>query len=217
MQTMKLLPVQIPLLLAASLFLPFTMQAELLAGFTPQGFTKGGPSPWEAGSDGGHIELAQGVRLETGLERAPGVRAGGTTDAWGGNGFDSANKDEAEKKQNYFSVTLVPEAGRTISYASIQFTLFRIKESASTYQWQYCIENEPCRDVGEPVTVIEASAKGLPQEPINLANVPALQNVSQPVTFRMLGWGASKPNASWGFGRSQDQPVLEIEGSVQTK
>lgn len=208
---------KLPHILTYSLLFPFFLQAETLVGFIPQGFSKGGPSPWTPEVQPGEIELAKGVRIEGGLVRGSGILAGGTADAWGGNGFDGQSKEEALSKQSWFSVTLAPEEGHTLSLQNIQATIFRAKESASTYLWQYRLGDGEFVDLGEPVIIDQNSARGIAQSPIALTSVPTLQNISQPVTLRMLGWGASKSSSSWGFGKTTGQPTLSIEGTVVAK
>lgn len=205
-------------LLCLSILCPYTLFADVLVSFAPLGFTQGGPSPWADEGDSTQVQTAGGVEIIEGLQRGPGVRPGGTADAWGGNGFDGAERYDAENQGAWFLVTLAPENGRAISYSSLHAVIFRSGESASSYQWQYRPDaDSDFVDLGESITLEEESMKGIEQVPIDLSTIPALQNTSEPVAFRLLGWGASGRNASWGFGKTNGQPVLWIEGSVENE
>lgn len=199
--------------LGLALLLPVLASAETLVGFNPQGFLKGGPSPWTTGAEG-EILLASGVELAEGLHCGGGARSGGTADAWGGAGFAAATKEESVDKEAWFAFTIAPAAGKTLSLVTLEATYFRGDNSATHYQWQYSIGGAAFQDLDEPTAFVESSIKGIPTT-LNLASIPALQNVSQPVAFRLIGWGASSNGASWGFGKSTGQPVLSIQGNVQ--
>ena len=202
-------------LLALCALLSSNCLADVLVSFNPQGFTMGGPSPWDESSAPNTITLAAGVELPSGLQRGDGIRAGGTAEAWGGAGFAVTDKEAAIGDNAFFTVTLAPTAGKSISYQQIQSLVFRGDNSATTYLWQYQIGSGPFIDLGAPVTVSASTVKGDPQNPVELNGVAELQNVSQPVTFRMLGWGASSKGSSWGFGKTTGAPVLTIEGTVK--
>lgn len=195
--------------------LSIAAHADILVSFDPQGFTMGGPSPWDQSSAPNTITLRDGMELTSGLQRGPGIRAGGTAEAWGGAGFAVTDKEAAIGDGAYFTVTLSPAAGRTVSYQQIQSLIFRGDNSATTYLWQYQVGSGPFVDLATPVTVSAATVKGTPQDPVDLGHIAELQNVSQPVTFRMLGWGATSKGSSWGFGKTSGAPVLTIEGTVQ--
>lgn len=202
------------LLPALSALLSTSCMANILVSFTPQGFTMGGPSPWDETAAPNTIVLLPGVELTSGLQRGDGITAGGTAEAWGGSGWEATDKESAIGNADYFTVTIAPEAGKTISLEQIQSFIFRGDNSATTYLWQYQVGSGSFVDLGSPVTVATTGIKGIPQEPVALGSISELQNVSQPVTFRMLGWGASSKGASWGFGKTTGAPVLTIEGTV---
>lgn len=209
MKLKLLLPTALSILFAAA------CPAEILVGFNPQGFTMGGPSPWDNMSAPNTILLAEGVELTSGLQRGDGLVAGGTAEAWGGSGWEASDAQSATGDADYFTVTIAPTPGKSISFTQIQSLIFRGDNSATTFLWQYQVGNGPFVDLGSPVTVTGATVKGLPQEPVVLSSVPALQEVSQPVTFRMLGWGAASKGASWGFGKTSGAEVLTFEGTVE--
>ena len=198
-----------------SVLLSMTCQADILVGFDPQGFTLGGPSPWDETSAPNTITLHEGVELTSGLQRGEGVASGGTSEAWGGNGWTGTDKDSALGEADYFTVTISPTKGKTVSFDQIQSLLFRGDNSATTYLWQYQIGNGPFIDIGTPVVVSASNISGIPQEPTTLSGIKDLQNVSQFVTFRMLGWGAATRSSSWGFGKTTGAPVLTIEGTLK--
>ncbi len=192
----------------------WTARADVLAAFTPQNFSQGGPSPWDETSAPDTITLLPGVKLAAGLQCGTGIVSGGTADAWGGSGWNGTDKDSAIADDDSFSVTIAPAEGRRLSFQQIQPIMFRGENSATTCLWQYQVGDGPFTDIGAPVTVATASVKGITLDPVILGTIPELQNVSEPVTFRMLGWGASTKGASWGFGKSTGNPVLTFEGSL---
>lgn len=203
------------LLAGLSALFAATCPADILVGFNPQGFTMGGPSPWDETSAPNTITLLAGVELTSGLQRGEGLVGGGTAEAWGGSGWQGNDKDAAIGDADYFIVTIAPEKGKTISFEQIQSFIFRGDNSATTYLWQYQVGTGGFVDLGTPVTVSATGIKGIPQEPVALSSISELQKVSQPVTFRMLGWGAASKGSSWGFGKTTGAPVLTIEGIVQ--
>ena len=209
---MKLRAVLLP---AFSILLSATCQADVLVGFNPQGFTMGGPSPWDETSAPNTITRHEGVELTSGLQRGEGITSGGTAEAWGGSGWEGTDRDSAIGDADYFTVTIAPTKGKAISFDQIQSLIFRGDNSATTYLWQYQIGDGPFVDIGTPVTVSASTVKGTPQEPTALSGIKELQDISQPVTFRMLGWGAASKGASWGFGKTSGAEVLTFEGTIQ--
>lgn len=188
--------------------------ADMLIGFTPQGFSKGGPSPWDDTTAPGSVSVAPGVVLKNGLERGAGIAPGGTSDSWGGGGWNMQEQEAAISEQDFFTFTIAPAVGKTLSLQSLQCMLFRGPNSATSFIWQYQVGSGPFADLGQAVTASADMIKGLNQDPIDLSKFAALQKVSEPVTFRMVGWGAATKGASWGFGKSAGQPVLQVEGTV---
>lgn len=177
----------------------------------------GGPSPWDETAAPNTITLAEGVELTSGLQRGEGIVAGGTAEAWGGSGWEATDQNGAIGEADYFTITVAPTAGKSLSFTQIQSLIFRGDNSASTYVWQYRVGNGPFVDIGAPTTVSASTVKGIPQDPVMLERIPDLQKVTEPVTFRMLGWGAASKGASWGFGKTNGADVLTIEGQIGTK
>lgn len=192
----------------------WSARADSLAAFTPQGFTQGGPSPWDEAAAPGTVALAPGVELSYGLERGKGVAKGGTADAWGGNGWVATDVDSAIAAENYFSVTFAPQTGKSLSFREIQAVIFRGKQSAASYLWQYRLGAGAFSNLGEP-RHLDRAALSMVQEPLALDAISALQNVTQPVTFRLVAWGAEVKSSSWGLGRNRETPVLAFEGTVK--
>jgi len=204
----------LPRLLVCLALSSLPCMATELIGFNPQGFTKGGPSPWTQDAAPGSITLAPGVVLKSGLERGAGIAAGGTAEAWGGGGWAMQEKEAAISEQDYFTFTIAPAENKALSLQGLQAVIFRGTNSATTYLWQYQVGSADFADIGAPVTTSGESVKGTLQDTLDLSKIPALQKITQPVTFRMVGWGATTKGASWGFGKSTGQPVLSVEGSV---
>ncbi len=169
----------------------------------------GGPSPWDETSAPNTITRHEGVELTSGLQRGEGITGGGTAEAWGGSGWEGTDRDSAIGNADYFTVTIAPAKGKAISFDQIQSLIFRGDNSATTYLWQYQIGDGPFVDIGSAGNRLGLDGQRHPQEPTALSGIKELQNISQPVTFRMLGWGARKQRRILGFrkderGRSAD-------------
>lgn len=104
----------------------------------------------------------------------------------------------------YFEFTAAPAAGGVMSIDSLDVALFQQNANASAaVDVLYSLDGFSTSANAGTFTSISDAWTGTVQT-LNLTGVPALQNVSAPVTFRLYGYG---------FGSFEDQGLGQIGGS----
>ncbi|HRJ71354.1 MAG TPA: hypothetical protein PLS03_03975 [Terrimicrobiaceae bacterium] len=210
----------LPLLLAsAGLLLPLcSARAELLAGWDAQGFTFRTvpptltPKVWSETVDDptygviGSVTVAPAVQIIEGLAPGPELKPSELNNAWGAGLFDQTSQAEAISAGQYFTVTIAPQKGSTISLTDLEFNL-RMNASGLTYAyiWQYAMEGREFTDIGTPCEGVTTDTLGMALPKVDLSGIPELQNLRTPVTFRLVSW-KTNPEAFPGgyfviFGR----------------
>lgn len=205
------------------LLLSVSSQAQTLFGFDTTGNTAtvtGMPSPWTPQT------LAENINIVSGLTRGEGLTVGsGGANVWYGSTW-SKDADSATARANaiasgdYFSVSVQAAEGFALSFSSLDAVNYRTQAGANHYVWQYQVGDGDFFDIGSVVTFTNTSTINNSAAPsIDLSTIAALQNVSDVVTFRMVGWtspiGALDPSGSGnlGFGNVTGNE-LAFSGSV---
>jgi hypothetical protein len=155
----------------------------------------------------------------TGLTRQAGVGTAGTgaVDGWGGEGWNAVDQAAAEAANDAVTFTIMPNAGVNVNYTTIDVLSYMRQVNGPTDgMLQYALNNGAFVDIG-PLTYPSTAAGGatVPEAPIDLSAIAALQNVNVPVTFRIVNWGASDAAADWYiFDQNQStSPDLQILGT----
>jgi len=155
----------------------------------------------------------------TGLTRQAGVSIAGigAVDGMGGEGWDAASQANAIAANDTLTFTVVPNAGVNVNYATIDaLSYMREVNGPTNGMLQYALNNGSFVDIGTlSYTSTAAGGATVPEAPIDLSAVSALQNVNVPVTFRIVNWGATDAAADWYiFDENQStSPDLQLLGS----
>jgi len=174
-----------------------------------------GPSPYGATTTAPNVTVTSG-----GLVRHWSPSGGtGAQNAWGGNNFAvNADFDAALAAGNYVSFTLEANPGYQLSLSSIDaYNVRRSGTGPTTGRWQYQVGSGPFVDLTSDITwgTVTTSA-GNPQAAIDLSTIAALQNVTAPITFRLVIWGATGSLGTWYLNDPNGTPGddFTISGSV---
>ncbi len=186
---------------------------------TPGGTNNFGINPFAPTS------INPGVTSPTGLVRGSGVgtTGSGAANAWGGNDMTLGTVAAAVAGNDFFSFTIVPNAGSTVSLSQIApYNIRRSNTGPDRGQWQYQINSGGFVDIGSPITWgTTTSGAGNPQSAIALNGIPALQNVSagNTITIRLVMFRVAASGTAGGTayfnGNISGEDVL-VQGTVVT-
>lgn len=222
----------VPLFVAvAGLFLPLSaVRAGLLAGWDAEGFMYRTDPPaltpkvWSETVDDpthgviGSVTVAPGVQILDGLAPGPELELTELNNAWGAGPFNQTSQAEAIAAGQYFTVTIAPQKGNTISLADLEFNLrMNARELTYAYVWQYAVGGREFTDVSAACEGVTTDTIGATLPKTDLSGIPELQNLSSPVTFRFVSW-KTNPETFPGiyfviFGRLPGND-LTINGTV---
>lgn len=168
----------------------------------------------DANSTVGGLTRGSGVTTPAGQNAAP--------HAWGGAGWNSTSRAQAEANQDFISFSVVAKAGYSLSIASIG--RYNVRHSAAgpiMGQWQFQVDGNGWNDIGSAITWgTTNTAAGNEQASIDLSGISALQNVASgsTIAFRVLNWSASTANGTWYLndpGSSTGTPLdFTVDGTV---
>jgi len=177
------------------------LNADVLVSFDPRGLSKGGVDPWNAETDPERVFVHEHIRMLDGLKLGEGFLLGTVGACWGGAAKVARSKAEAIALGVYFTLTIAPTDTQKVSFQSLSIHLQRPAENApNAYQWQYRLGSGDFQDIGSEGQCAENDSLGNALPPAELANIPELQNVTEPVEFRIVFWNGS-PHGRIGIGR----------------
>ena len=184
-------------------------EPEELLSWDAEGITGYGPSPWSATQIN-----PVGVELVAGLERGFGLDTGGSPpeNVWGGRGFTSDNLQEALAEGQFVTFSVMAEEGSWLHISELRQNFRRSGTGPSQFLWQFQVGDAPFASIGSPWEYTGTHTQGQAQPAISLAGIPELQEVTEVVTFRLVGWDGGSVG-SWGFGRVAG-PDLVVLGNV---
>jgi hypothetical protein len=169
--------------------------------------------------------MASGVVMPTGLTRGPGVVMQSLVRSfssvqWGdaANSFAAyATKEDAVAGGDYLFFTLAPAEGLSLSFEGLDVKIRRAASAPGNFGWQYQVGIGDFVDAGSEMSYTGTETNGafLPQ--VTLSDIGDLQEVTEPVTFRLVAWGAGHETASLAVGRSSssvNEDVLIVSGAV---
>ncbi len=153
------------------------------------------------------------------LTRGAGVTASALANAFSASGWNVASKDLAIAGNKYFQFTVNAASGYQASLAALDVYFRRSSTGPNAFQWQYSLDGFATAgaDLGAAISYTLTTTGGDAQAQINLAAIPALQNIpaATTVTFRLFGWGASAAGGTFAFGRpATPNASLVIGGTV---
>ena len=196
--------------------------AVTLVGYDTAGNTAtalGMPSPWTPQT------LESNVSIVSGLTRGAGLTVGsGGANVWYGSTWskdttDAAAKAAAISTGDFFTISIQAASGFSLSFSSLDAVNYRTSAGANNYIWQYAVGGGVFTDIGSIVTFTNTSTISNFDAPlIDLSGISALQNVTDSVTFRMVGWATGAGNnpsgaGNLGFGNVAGNE-LTFEGTV---
>jgi hypothetical protein len=187
------------------------------------------PSPvlasWEAsGQSGGGIDnfaptyLVGGMTAPSALTRGTGVGAAPASSSgyWGGHTWSTTTAAAGVTANKFLKFSLKSNNGKPVSYHSIDKFNIRISNTGPIqYQIDYQIDNgtfSSCATVKGPTATTGNYVLG----PIDLSNIPGLQNIpsNKTVTFRITPFNASGTGSFLiGSGTTDTEADLSINGS----
>ena len=191
--------------------LPVAVSGSLttLFGWDVSGVSNFGVSPMAPSTN------APGLMV-TGLTRGSGVGTSGSAaqHAWGGNAFISSSEAGAIAASQFFSFGAV-ETNRnyTISYRSISTFEYRHSGTGPTNGVvQYQVGSGSFNDVAS-LFYSSSSSSGASLSPIDLSEIPALQNVpaGTNVTFRIVNYDGTSSGGTWYVFDVSNSPALDFE------
>lgn len=171
----------------------------LLAGWDFDPLTGGagnfGPTPFAATS------IDSGI-TSSGLIRNHTLGTGsGAANAWGANNFNTVTPsfDSAVAAGNFFSFTINPNSGNTVSFTQISaYNVRRSSSGPTTGRWQFAVGAGSFQDIGADITWGgTTTAAGNAQSAVDLSGIGALQSAVAPITFRVVTWGATTAGGTW--------------------
>lgn len=183
--------------------------AQPIISWDTTGLTDYGPSPWTGTSN-----LDANLTLSLGLSRGSGLDTGGTAaaDIWGGRGMTTNDLNDAIAAGDFAIFTVQSETGYWVSFSSLDNNMRRSSTAADQFQWQYQIGSGSWLNAGGSWSYTGTQTNGASQPQIDLSAISALQNVTAPVSFRLVGWGGAS-TGTWGFGRLSGNDLV-VSGSV---
>lgn len=176
----------------------------------PGGLNNYGPSPFPATTNADNLSVA-------GLTRGIGVSISYTAAAggWGGVGFKSPSAALAIDSGQFITFAITPNSGYTVSFASIpRFDYYRSPTGPNNGVLQFSVGAGNFTDIANlPYSV---SSSGASIGAIDLSGIPALQNVSTNVTFRIVNYGGSSSQGTWYVYNTlgSTAPDLVLQGAV---
>lgn len=171
----------------------------------------------DAGSVASDITAGAGATLDRGTENLAGANGTSVMEVFSNSGTDQVNSlTDAVDHDVYFSFTLTPEAGTTLSFTNFD-GLVRRSASSSTRGWLLRSSLTGVTDLAEDSSISAFRAGAMESMTasagsLDLSGVAALQNIAGPVTFTIYtnpGTGSSLPS-----GRFVDYDNITVSATV---
>lgn len=198
--------------LGASLLLASSLHAQTaLSSWTTTGLTAGGPGDLAANATadfvtGGSLIRGAGMPYAT-----------GTNGKWTGKVTTNYSSFSAALvAANYFSFTLAPETGHTLSVGSISmgFTVGSLTTGINTGQWQYSLDGGTFVDFGSSIKPASATVT---DSYLSADGGDFTVADGSSATFRFVAWaanGTTSNSKSWGLGDAPGGLALTVYGEA---
>lgn len=129
---------------------------------------------------------------------------------------NNGTQTDAINNNDYFEFNISPVPTYQVSLSTLDANFRRSNTGPNTFLWRYSLDGVNFTDIGTPFTYTDVGDGAFnTQAQIDLASIPALQNVVSGtiITFRLYGWGSTNAGGSFAFGRLNGDE-LSIGGSV---
>lgn len=151
------------------------------------------------------------------LNRSGGVNANSLANAFAGTNY-TANGTQADANTNGrgFTFDLSVFSGYQMSLSTLDYRVRRSGTGCNAFIWQYSTNGTTYTDIGSPISYTATTTGGDAQTQLNLASIPALQNLTNStiVTFRLIAWGATGTGGTFSIGRSLTNGATDFSLSV---
>jgi HKD family nuclease len=128
------------------------------------------------------------------------------------------DKTSAIANNSYVEFDVNVLANYKVSIKTIYAKLRRSSAGARNYIIQYSINGGTFLDASSTVAFSNTFAGGIPQDPIDVSGVAALQNIegAKNIKFRIYSWGYTSTGGSFAFGLSEtsSDDVFTIAGTA---
>ena len=92
---------------------------------------------------------------------------------------------------------ITPLDGVNVNYDAIDIFTYKKTLGPGDGALQYSIDGGAFVDAGTITYPVDSSGAAVPELPIDLSDISALQNVGDPVTFRVVNWNSSDIASDW--------------------
>ncbi len=119
---------------------------------------------------------------------------------------------------DFYTFSLQATSGGTLSLDTLNWNL-RLTEALYNggtvrYIWQYSVGAGAFTDIGSAVTPSGSwNTSGNAQPVLTLSGISALQNTTEAITFRLVGWNTNGSNTALNIGRLTGDDLV-INGTV---
>ena len=135
------------------------------------------------------------------------------------NFLDVTDQASAVANNSYLEFSLHVKAGSQVSLETIYAKFRRSGAGAKKYAWSYSVDNAAFEPITiSPVSFTNSATSGIQQEPIDLKQIAALQNITNAkvIKFRLYSWEYTSAAGSFALGLSEtsSDDVLTITGTT---
>jgi hypothetical protein len=182
---------------------------------------------WSANSLSGETASFTATTRSSGIGSSTMTRGSGLEASSLSRGFSSrtktnldfnlvTDKTRAVDNNSYVEFDVNVLANYKVSFKTIYAKLRRSSAGARNYIIQYSINGGTFIDASPSISFLSTFSGGLQQDPIDLSNVTALQNIegTRNIRFRIYSWGYTSTGGSFAFGLSEtpSDDVFSIAG-----
>ena len=135
--------------------------------------------------------------------------SGPAANTFAAGGYASTSSNEAMTSNHYWETVIQADPGYAVSFTNVRTKMRSSSSGPKTQQWAYSTNGIDFTWL-LPTNVISDNYNN--NRIVLLSGIPALQNQTGPVWFRVYAWGGGSAANSWGvFGKTN---VLHFSGTV---
>ncbi len=124
-------------------------------------------------------------------------------------GYSSASSNGAMAAGHYWETVIQADDDYAVSLENVRYRFRRPSTGPQWAQWSYSLDGANFTWLSPAYPVIDSYSD---DNDVDLSGIPALQNTTIPVWFRMYAWGGGAGATAWGvYGREN---VLIFSGTV---
>lgn len=182
------------LLIVAALVVASPVRGALIAGWDF--------SPPTQPIDNGYAPttLAAEMTSTQGLTRGSGLSTVSLARAFSSGQWVVSSQDDAISGNKFITFSLTPTPGNAVSYTTLDYKVRRSSTGANAFIWQYQIGAGTFTNIETATSYIGTEGDGFFFAD-DLSAIVALQNVTDTITFRFVGWGGAQDAGTLAFGR----------------